>query len=531
MPKVPLDKAIPDLPGVYQFKDKEGQIIYIGKAKNLKKRVASYFVKNPESAKTAALVKKISDIDFIVTDSEFEAIMLESNLIKKHYPKFNVLLKDSSPQSYALITDEDFPRVMIVRKDRKGKIRGPKGRAYGPIMKGSGKGLIINVLRKAFRIRTCGSPMPKRLCLQYHMGNCDGPCEMRISERDYNRNIKKVEDLLKNSENIERYVHKIEQDMKTAAKKKDFEKAIKLRSAYYALGSLSNRLKVDDVKDRDEDYIAIWEEKGYARVQIWKKIHGVIRDREKYGFEFTQEDPLDVFMRRYYENNQIPKTIVVNRLPEDSEALEEHLVRLREGAVHIEKSPSRGTKKELIGLIEKNILMEKAGNADPALIRLQKELRLPKVPIVIECFDISNLGDTYVVGSMVQFVNAMPRKNSYRKFKIRSVLGQDDFGSIKEVVFRRYRRLIDEGQPMPDLVLIDGGLGQLHAAKEALEQLELDLPLFSLAKKEELVFGVDLLVPIKMAKNNEALHVLQRARDEAHRFAINYNRKLRRKKD
>ncbi|MDE1797949.1 MAG: excinuclease ABC subunit C, partial [Candidatus Micrarchaeota archaeon] len=217
------------------------------------------------------------------------------------------------------------------------------------------------------------------------------------------------------------------------------------------------------------------------------------------------------------------------RLPEDAGLVEHYLSRLRNASVSLHQPPQHGPKADLLRLVEKNILAEKSGGADPALVRLQKEWNLARVPMVIECFDISNLGGKDVVASMVQLVNARPKKSNYRKFKMRTVVGQDDFASMKEAVFRRYRRLRDEGEPMPDLVLIDGGLGQLHAAKDALEQLELELPLYSLAKENEEVYGLELLYPLRMQKNNEALHVLQRARDEAHRFAIGYNRKLRKK--
>ena len=529
MQKIPTKLKIPNTCGIYLFRDNENKIIYVGKAKKLKSRISSYFRKNVDRPKTAALVKKIANVEFIITDSEEEAIILESNMIKKHYPKYNLTLRDNSPTAYALITDEKFPRLMIVRKDRNGIIHGPKGKAYGPFMRGSSKGFLFGVLRKAFKIRTC-SKMPKKLCLQHHIGNCTGPCEEKISEKKYKENIKQAEKILKDPKSIDKYLEKLQKQMKTASKNKEFEKAIKIRNAWRALSGLTNKMKIDELKDKDEDYIVIWEDNGFAKVQVWKMIHGVIRDREKYDFEYVEKDPLESFLSRYYEMNNIPKNIYVNKKIENLESLESHLLRIRTSAVHINLVPSRGNKKELIDLIEKNIILEKAGNADPALIRLQKELNLQKIPYVIECFDISNLGKEDVVASMVQLVNAVPKKSNYRKFKIRTVRGQDDFGSIKEVVFRRYRRIRDEGEPMPDIILIDGGIGQLHAAKNALDQLELNIPLFSLAKRNEEIYGLDFLEPLVLAKNNDALHVLQRARDEAHRFAIKYNRSLRKRR-
>jgi len=527
MQKIPCERTIPHEPGIYIYKDLKGDIIYIGKAKDLKKRISSYFAKKKQWDKVAALVKKIASVDFIIVDSEEEAILLESNMIKEHYPKYNVSLRDNSPLTYALITNEEFSRLLIVRKDRHGKIRGPPGKAFGPFLAGSGKGLVLGLLRKAFKIRTCGSPMPRKVCLQYHLGNCDGPCEKKISGEEYNVGVGKISSILSNQENVGKYMDEMEVDMKKESTKLNFEKAIQIRNAWRALSGLSGRTKVDEIADRDEDYVVIVDEGGRARVQLWKMIHGVIRNRQKYEFEYAIEDTVSTFLSRYYEQNKIPRNIYLNKIPEDKEALENHLERIRGGAVNLNRFPSKGNRAELGQLIEKNILMEKAGGADLSVVRLQRELNLPKLPYIIECFDVSNLGEKDVVASMVRFANGQPRKSDYRKFRIRTVEGQDDFASIKEAVFRRYRRLLDEGEPLPDIVLIDGGLGQLHAAKNALEQLDVEIPLFSLAKKEELVYGVNLMLPVRMSRNNEALQVLQRARDEAHRFAISYNRKLR----
>ena len=525
---IPCERPLPHSPGVYQFKDDSGAIIYIGKAKDLKKRVTSYFARPHADDKTAALVKHIKSVDFILTDSEEEALLLESNLIKQHYPKYNVNLRDNAPLTYALVTEEEFPRLLVVRKDRQGKIRGPKGRAYGPFMSGSSN-QVMGPLRKTFKIRTCGSPIPKHLCLQYHLGNCDGPCEGKISPENYRAQVKQAEELLAHPNQVEEYLEGLGERMRLAAMRENFEEAMRYRNALQSLSGLSPRQKVDALADKDEDYIVLWAQGGQARAQTWRMVHGVIRDRLKFEFDYVESDPMGAFLERYYEKHPVPRHIYLNRLPEDAGLTEHYLSRLRNASVSLHQPPQHGPKADLLRLVEKNILSEKSGGADPALVRLQKELELPRVPLVIECFDISNLAGKDIVASMVQLVNAHPKKSNYRKFKMRTVEGQDDFASMKEAVFRRYRRLRDEGEPMPDLVLVDGGLGQLHAAKDALEQLELELPLFSLAKENEEVYGLEMLYPLRMAKNNEALHVLQRARDEAHRFAIGYNRKLRAK--
>ncbi len=533
MLSIPCEQTLPHSPGVYQFKDSEGRIIYIGKAKDLKKRVSSYFQRPDQTPKTAALVRHIHSLDFIITDSEDEAILLESNLIKQHYPKYNVDLKDNAPLTYALITGEPFPRLLQVRKDRHGKIRGPAGKAFGPFMTGSA-GRMLGPLRKSFHIRTCGSPMPRHVCLQYHLGNCDGPCEGKITREDYGERVRRAGEILAKPGLLGPYVDEMEGKMRQAAAASRFEEAIRIREAWRSLSGLSHRQKVEALDARDEDYVVLWNEDGHARAQVWRMVHGVIRERLKFEFGHVEKEGelLAVFLARFYERHPIPRSIFANAPPDGGglAVLEKHLARLRGGNVRISRPPSRGSKLELMRLVEKNMLLEKSGSADPALLRLQKELGLERIPLIIECFDISNLGGEHVVGSMVQLANARPNKAAYRKFRIRTVVGQDDFASIKEAVFRRYRRLRDEGQPMPDLVLIDGGLGQLHAAKDALDQLGLALPLFSLAKENEEVYGLDMLAPLRMEKTNEALHVLQHARNEAHRFVINYNRKLRTKK-
>ncbi|MCL6089196.1 MAG: excinuclease ABC subunit UvrC [Candidatus Marsarchaeota archaeon] len=529
---IPSDRPLPHSPGVYQFKDSAGHIIYIGKAKDLKKRVSSYFAAGRQAghnAKTAALVKHISSIDFILTDSEEEAILLESNLIKQHYPKYNIDLKDNSPISYALVTDEPAPRLLLVRKDRHGRIRGPKGRAYGPFMAGSGRAAVAIALRKAFKIRTCGNPLPKRICLQFHLGNCDGPCERRISLEDYRAQVGEMEKLLAHPDRIEQYSEVLSNKMREASLSQNFELAIQYRNAWQSLSGLSGGQKLDRLADKDEDYAVLMADKGHARAQVWRLVHGVLRERVKFEFDYVEQEPMGAFLQRYYEGHPIPRTIYVSPKPADYSALERHLARLRGASVSILTSPSRGPAAELMRLIGRNIMAEEARGADPALVSLQKELKLERLPLVIECFDVSNLMGTHVVASMVQLADARPKKSEYRKFRIRTVEGQDDFASIKEAVFRRYRRLRDEGAPMPDLVLIDGGLGQLHAAKEALDELGVSLPLFSLAKENEEIYGLDMLHPLRLERRSEALHVLQRARDEAHRFVISYNRKLRRK--
>ena len=525
---IPIDRPLPHAPGVYQFKDGTGKIIYIGKAKDLKKRVTSYFAGRDKTPKTRALVRNIRAVDFILADSEAEAILLESNLIKQYYPKYNVDLRDSAPLVYALFTKEAYPRLLKVRKDRHGKIRGPPGKVYGPFMAGASG--LIRLIRNTFGLRPCNLPVGKRLCLQYHLGNCSGACGGRISQEEYAAHVKEAEDIVAHPTEMEKYLTGLEEKMKDESSIGNYEKAMRLRDAIRSLRGLTNRSKMDSASDKDEDYAVLWTEEGHARAQVWRMVHGVIRDRLKYEFEFVESDAMEAFLQRFYETHTIPRRIFVNSMPADADLLGEYFARVRGHSFSIEHAPSRGAAADLMRLIEKNMLSEKSAGADPALAALQREMKLDGIPLVIECFDVSNLAGQDIVASMVQLVNARPKKSEYRKFKIRTVVGQDDFASIKEAVFRRYRRLRDEGTAMPDLVLIDGGLGQLHAAKDALDQLDLELPLFSLAKENEEIYGLEMSRPIVLDKRNEGLHVLQRARDEAHRFVISYNRKLRGRK-
>jgi len=526
--EIPASRPLPHQSGCYLFKDSSGRIIYVGKAKDLKKRVGSYFSRTQANPKTAALVRNIASIDFVVVDSESEAILLESSLIKQHYPKYNIDLKETMRETYALVTDEKFPRIMLARRNREGRHSGPPGRLYGPFMS-SGRPLILGPLRKTFRIRTCRM-LPKKVCLQYHMRFCDGPCEGKISGQEYGARIAQAEKILSDQKNIDGYLDELAMRMRKEAAMRNFEEAMKLRDSIRALQGLTARQKMETMTDRDEDYVVVHAEGGRALAQVWRMVRGVIRERLKYEFDYVEDDVHGAFLMKFYSAHNVPKNICVNTLPRDAAAAGHLLASMRGGAVALHAAPSKGSKADLMGLIGKNIISEKTGGADPALLLLQKELSLERMPLTIECFDISNLQGTNVVASMVRLVNAIPKKSEYRKFRMRTVEGQDDFASMREAVFRRYRRLRDEGAPMPDLVLVDGGLGQLHAALDALKLLEMELPVFALAKENEEIYGPDMIVPLRLMKNSEALHVLQRARDEAHRFVIAYHRKLRAKK-
>jgi len=519
-------KTAPNSPGVYIFRNSPGTPIYVGKAKNIRSRVASYFARDLLD-RTQQMVASAHSLEFIVTDNEAEALLLESNLIKQHYPKYNIELKDNEKFTYILITDEEYPRMLLVRKNRTGKVNA-RGKLYGPFMSGSAYILVASTLRKIFKLRTCRLGQ-KRPCLQYHLGFCTGVCAGLVTREQYMEQVKKLQDALSGGKKLEVVMEEMENEMREAAGKKQFERALELRNSLHSLSSLLERQKFEREGEGNEDFVSLLSHQGKAYVQLFRQIGGVIRDRRKYEFEALSGDAMSEFLPRFYEAGGIPRRIYLENEPESREALEKYLSEKRGGAVSI-FVPERGDKKGLLALLRKNILLEISGTADPALLELQHELSLSAIPRVIECFDISNLMGTSVVGSMVQFVNGAPSKANYRRFRIRTVEGQDDFASMREIVFRRYYRLKLERAQLPDLVVIDGGPGQLSAALSALSELQLEVPIVSLAKEFEEIYSPERAIPIRLPHSSPALKVLQRARDEAHRFGIAYHRLLRKKR-
>lgn len=518
-------KAAPRSPGVYLFKDKAGSPIYIGKAKDIRNRIANYFGKGLPD-RTEQMVSQAAFLEFIVTDNEAEALLLESRLIKQHFPKYNIDLRDNEKFTYILITDEQFPRMLLVRRNRGGKVTG-KGKLFGPFTSGSAYILVASTLRKIFKLRTCRVGQG-RACLQYHLGFCMGTCAGLVTPREYNEQVGKLKAVLSGGKKLEEVIEEMEEEMKKASAARQFERALALRNSIRSLSSLLERQKIESEGGANEDYLSLVGHEGKIHIQLFRQIGGVIRDRKKFEFEPVDADPLSEFLPRFYEAGGIPRRIYVEKEPESKHAIEEYLTERRRGPVSL-ILPEKGDKKKLLELLRKNILLEIGGHADPAIVELQSGLELPALPRVIECFDISNLYGTSVVGSMVQFVNGKPNKPSYRRFKIRTVEGQDDFASMREIVFRRYSRLKAEAQQMPDLILIDGGAGQLNASLSALSELQLAIPCVSLAKEFEEIYHPDRSEPLRLPRSSPALKVLQYARDEAHRFGIAYHRLLRKK--
>ena len=514
---------IPTDPGIYLMKDSDAKIIYIGKAKNLKNRVKSYFLKN-QNYKTQKLVENIANIEFVLTDNESEAFLLESNMIKKYRPRFNIELKDQQRYTYLRISDEKYPRLLVARRTRDGKFLG-KGKTFGPFTQGSSKLLTIGTLRKSFQIRICKT-LPKKVCLEYHLGNCEGPCEFKDAQERYSKHVSALEDVLKGKNQMKIFTKKLEDEMHQAADLQQFERAKDIRDTLIRLGSLQTKQKMEYVDNSDEEYFGIGIKEHTATVMNFRMIHGVIRDSDKFFFDLVGDNSFSNFLYQYYTTHKIPKFILVSELPENHKLLESLLSEQSGSEVKI-LVPSKGKRKNIISLIIKNIELIHSTGGDPGLAELKDLLDLPVIPNIIECFDISNHGEDFAVGSMSRFVNGIPDKSGYRKFKIQTVSGRDDFAMIGEIIKRRYYRLLEENSELPDLIVIDGGKGQLSSAIKSLTSLGLKLSCISLAKENEEVYTPKSKNPIVIPKNKPSLKILQHARDEAHRFGVSYNRTIR----
>ncbi len=515
--------TIPSQSGIYLMKDKDDKIIYIGKAKNLRNRIRTYFLKN-QNYKTQKLVEKIYDIEFVLTDNESEAFLLEANMIKRYRPIFNIELKDQQRYTYLRVTNEKYPRLLVARRTRTGEFIGD-GRVYGPFTHGSSKMLSVGLLRKIFKIRIC-KKLPKEACLEYHLGNCEAPCQFKEAQTRYGQHVIELESILKGKEKLGDFCKKLENEMKDASATQQYEKAQEIYDTLQRLQNLQTRQKMESVRNYDEEYFGIEVKDQTVFVMSFRQSSGVIKDRNKFSFDLVGDNSFSSFLSQYYGTNPIPKFIVTSEMPEKKEILEEIFSKSAGFKVSI-IVPVGGKRKEMVDLIMKNIALYQSRGSEPALIELQEKLNLSSIPKTIECFDISNLGTQYAVGSMSRFVDGRPAKAGYRKFKIKTVQGRDDYAMISEVLKRRYLRLRKEKAEMPDLVLIDGGKGHLSAALNALRSVGTYIPCVSLAKENEEVYLPMIKEPLVIPKNNPALKILQHARDEAHRFGVAYNRALR----
>lgn len=506
---------IPTSSGCYLFKDSDGSIIYIGKAKNLKKRVSSYFQKKDHEPKTKQLVSQIKSFDFIVTRSEVEAFVLENNLIKKHKPKYNIDLKDSKKYAFIEITNEEFPRLIVARS------RDVKGKFFGPFVSAESRDYILNFLKRTFKIRTC-KVLPKKKCIRYDIGLCTAPCINKISKNEYDANIHAITEILNGK--ISNVIKELQKKMKTASNKKQYEKAMLLRDQISAIKGLKEKQMVERQKKYDEDVINFLVRDNKIYLIVFNVHKGVLESKEEFVFDKT-ENFFEEFLSRYYSENEIPKEIIIPIKVEDS--LQEYFSKIAKKRVSF-IMPQKGDKKLLLDLVKQNI---EASNfsQEKKLIELKNKLNLQEIPNVIECFDISHLSGEEIVGSMVQFRGGFPDKRNYRKFKVKSVSQIDDFASIKEIVYRRYYRIVKEKSELPNLIVIDGGRGQLNFALKVLDELGVKVPVIGLAKREEEIYMPNGEI-LKLDKKNIGLLLLIRIRDEAHRFAIKFQRERRGKK-
>jgi len=504
---------LPHAPGCYLFSDNAGTIIYVGKAKDLKKRVTSYFQKTDHDAKTEKLVERITEIDFVVTNTETEALLLENNLIKKHQPKYNIDLKDAKRFAYIEISNEPFPRIGIARKRTKGATY------YGPFVSAVERDAVLRTIKRTFTLRSCRR-LPKRACLRYHMQSCSAPCIGVISPEEYRVQVDRAVTLLKGKGS--EVVKQLREEMAACSTAQEYEKALSLRNQIGAIERLSERQSVERPKESDQDVIAYTVADGIVSLMVFSVRKGSLTQKQEYSFEAV-EDFFEEFLVQYYADHPPPTELI---LPHEIDAaLIEYLAERRGRSVQI-TVPKIGEKKNLLDLVYMNIELSfrrgamKTGD-------LQAALELPDTPHVIECFDISHLSGTSMVGSMVQFRDGAPEKKNYRRFRIRTVEGIDDFASIAEVVKRRYLRLSGESADMPDLIVIDGGRGQLSAALGILNELDVEIPIIALAKREEEVYLPGEMLPLQLDPKGMALRYLQEIRDEAHRFAVAYHRLLR----
>ena len=522
---------LPDQPGCYLMKDKNGTIIYVGKAKILKNRVRSYFT-GSHNTKTERLVSEIEDFEYIVTESNIEALLLEINLIKKNDPKYNIMLKDDKTYPFLKITNEKYPRLVITRKVLK-----DKALYFGPYPDVGAANETKKILDRLFPLRKCKPSQTKEPCLYYHLGQCLCPYYFDVDPKVYTKIVDEVKNFLNGGhEKIESEIH---QKMEKAAENMEFEKAAEYRDQIRAIETIMTRQKMTNTDLLDRDVFGYAIDKGWMCVQVFFVRQGKLIERDVSMFPFYNEAEEDflTYLGQFYQENEhfIPKEVLI---PDtiDKPSVEALL------ATKV-LQPKRGEKKKLVELASKNasvalnerfdLIARKQERTIGAVERLGNAMNIP-TPIRIESFDNSNIMGTNPVAAMVVFIDGKPARKEYRKYKIKTVNGPDDYASMREVIYRRYSRVIREGLPLPDLILIDGGKGQVDVAKDVLEnQLGIDIPIAGMVKNDkhktnELLFGTDLAV-VPLERNSPEFFLLQRIQDEVHRFAITFHRQLRSK--
>ncbi|EGO8273938.1 excinuclease ABC subunit UvrC [Enterococcus faecalis] len=521
---------LPDQPGCYLMKDKNGTIIYVGKAKILKNRVRSYF-RGSHDTKTERLVSEIDDFEYIVTESNIEALLLEINLIHKNNPKYNIMLKDDKTYPFIKITNEKYPRLMITRKVLK-----DKALYFGPYPDVNAANETKKLLDRLFPLRKC-NPSQKTPCLYYHLGQCLCPYAFDVDPQVYKDMVEEIKGFLSGGHT--EIQDRLQEKMAYAAAHMEFEKAAEFRDQIKAIETVMTRQKMTNVDLIDRDVFGYAVDKGWMCVQVFFVRQGKLIERDVSIFPFYDDasEAFLTFIGQFYQENEhfVPKEVLI---PDDidKESVEALL------ATKV-LQPQRGEKKKLVKLASKNaavalnekfdLIVRKQERTIGAVEKLGNAMNIP-APIRIEAFDNSNIMGTNPVSAMVVFIDGRPAKNEYRKYKIKTVQGPDDYASMREVIYRRYSRVLKEGLPFPDLILIDGGKGQVDVAKDVLaNQLGVDIPVAGLAKNDkhktsELLFGPNLQV-VPLERNSQEFFLLQRIQDEVHRFAITFHRQLRSK--
>src|SRR5690606_12121204 len=530
-------RRLPGSPGVYKFFNEEGGLIYVGKAKNIRKRVTSYFNKiSGLHPKTRRLVSEIRNIEYVLSESEFDALLLENNLIKQNQPKYNILLKDDKTFPYICILKERFPRIIYTRK-----YEPSQGEFFGPYSSVVAMKNVLDLIRKLYTIRTCNYLLSEaniaskkfKVCLEFHIGNCLGPCEGRQSEESYREEIEQARNILKG--NLSVVFQFFRQQMQEASVNLEFERAQSYLTKLNLLEKFKARSLVVNMALTDIDVFAINSSEDQAYVNYFQVKEGAVvyskSIRIKKKLDEPDSDVLAFVIPQMREEARSTNLTVFTNVPV--------VLPMEEVKITI---PKIGDKRKLVDLSLKNALElrrdielangEKRSKHNEVLTILQRDMRLPAVPYVIECFDTSNYQGTTPVESMVRFVNGKPDKKGYRHFNIKTVEGPDDFASMKEIVGRRYKRLLTEApdlSSLPDLILVDGGKGQLSSACEALKELGLygKIPIAGIAKKLEEIYYPEDPLPLHISKKSPGLLLLQRIRDEAHRFAITFHRNKR----
>jgi len=530
--------ALPDNPGVYQYYTLDGELIYIGKAKNLKKRVTSYFNKQLyDSNRVARMVRQIADIKVIIVDSEMDALLLENNLIKKHQPKYNVNLKDDKTYPWICIKNEPFPRVFYTRRFIK-----DGSQYFGPYPSVTTIHTLLDLIGQLFKLRTCYLSLTAeniakkkfKVCLEFHIGNCKGPCESLQTKADYDAAIADIKEILKG--NINAVLQHLENQMKEHASRYEYEEAQSVKNKIDLLERYKGKSVIVSSSIHDVDVFSLVDEDTGVFVNYMKVMNGAIIQsitlEMKRKLEETQEELLSLAIAELRERyNSHSKEIIAPVIPDVEMPDIEFTI------------PKIGDKKKLLDLSEKNARfymkdkLEQQDKLNPEhrierlMLQMQKDLRLPTKPYHIECFDNSNFQGDYAVAAMSVFKNGRPSKSDYRHYNIKTVEGPDDFASMEEVIYRRYKRLTEEQQPLPQLIVVDGGKGQLSAALTSLEKLNLrgQISIIGIAKKLEEIYYPGDSLPMYLDKKGETLKIIQQMRDEVHRFGITHHRNKRSK--